>query len=128
MMATQKTYADAYQVENDEFRASFVTWIEDKLDVVKSSAIVDNRPLPKEEVFDRTKELLYALSKKGIKPMFINPSVDGGIMVEFEDKGIYRMVEIDNEDDIVLLIRDKEKTEAFDLTPRNYLVQILDRI
>ena len=38
------------------------------------------------------------------------------------------MAEIDNEDDIVFLIRDEERTKAFDLTPENYLDQIIDRI
>ena len=127
-MAIEKTHTNIHYVERDKLHTSFITWINDQLSVVKSNAALDGRPLPKIEVSDRAEALLYALLRKGIRPKFINPSVEGGIIVEFENKGVYHMAEIDDEDDIVFLIRDEEKTKAFDLTPENYLDQIVDRI
>jgi hypothetical protein len=103
-------------------------WAENKLNTVKRNAKIDDRPLPKQEVVNRAKALLYSLLQEEIKPKFINPSVDGGIIVEFENKGIYYMTEMDNEDDIIFLIRDEKKTRAFDLNSENYLDQIIDRI
>ena len=114
--------------ESDVLHQREDSWAENKLNIVKRNARADNRPLPKQEVISRAKALLYSLIQKEIKPKFINPSVEGGIIVEFENKGIYYMAEIDNEDDIVFLVRGKEKTKAFDLTPENYLDQIADRI
>ena len=127
-MAIEETHTNTHYAERDKLHTSFITWIKDQLNIVKSNATVDNRPMPKIEVFDRTEALLCALLRKGIRPNFINPSVEGGVIVEFENKGIYYMAEIDNEDDIVLLIRDKERTKAFNLSPENYLDQIVDRI
>lgn len=127
-MAIEETHVNTHHVERDKPHTSFIIWIKDKLNIVRSNAAVDGRLSPKREVFDKTETLLYALLKKGVKPKFINPSIEGGIVVEFENKGIYYMAEIDNEDDIVFLIRDEERTKAFDLTPENYLDQIIDRI
>ena len=133
-MAIEETHINTHHVERDKPHTSssgyypqFI-WIKDKLNIVRSNAAVDGRLSPKREVFDRTGTLLYALLKKGVKPKFINPSIEGGIVVEFENKGIYYMAEIDNEDDIVFLIRDEERTKAFGLNPENYLDQIIDRI
>ena len=127
-MAIEETHINTHHVERDKPHTSFIIWIKDKLNIVRSNASVDGRLSPKREVFDKTETLLYALLQKGVKPKFINPSIEGGIVVEFKNKGIYYMAEIDNEDDIVFLIRDEKRTKAFDLTPENYLDQIIDRI
>ena len=104
------------------------TWAENKLNAVVKNAKIDKRLLPSKEVVNRSEKLLYALLEKTIKPKFINPSFEGGIIIEFEKDETYYMAELDNEGDIVFLIRNNNGVQAFDLTPDNYLDQIIDHI
>ena len=72
-MAIEETHINTHHVERDKPHTSFIIWIKDKLNIVKSNAAVDGRLSPKREVFDKTETLLYALLKKGGKAEVYQP-------------------------------------------------------
>lgn len=72
---------------------------------------------------DRGKDLIKLLDKFDIKTEFVNPSHDGGLVVEFFKRQTYYLVEIYNDEDIVFLKR-AEKREAWDLTEDNFIQEI----
>lgn len=78
-------------------------------------------PYPNECLPDETIDYLQNL---GITPDFINPTQEGGLMIEFQAEGVYHMVEFFSDGDIVFLKRGAKATEAWDLTSSNYLPKL----
>jgi hypothetical protein len=58
---------------------------------------------------------------------FINPSQDGGVILELNRHGHYFLIEIFNDGDIVLLKRNGENREVFDLD-RKSLFELIGKI
>lgn len=71
-------------------------------------------PDPNSECVTNSYTIISYLDSFNIKVDFINPIVEGGVMIEFNKNGIYHMFEIYNDGDIILLKRDGNKREVFD--------------
>lgn len=71
--------------------------------------------VPNDEVINLAYSTLENIERYYFSILFINPSSDGGIIIELNRAGIYYLIELFNDGDIVFLKRDGENREVFDL-------------
>lgn len=76
---------------------------------------------PNLECIRITEAILQHLSANNIALDFINPSHEGGVIIEFTSGGSYFLIEIFNDSDIVLLKRDGDNRVAYDLEENNII-------
>ena len=101
-------------------------WIKSKIEYIKISSIKNSYPVPSEEVVKSIRNLLIKLDSSNIIQKFINPSIEGGIVLEFEKDNKYFIVDYGNNGEIGLVIRnEKGKRWAFDLNKKNFIKDII---
>ncbi len=76
--------------------------------------------LPSELVKEHTSKFLFRLSSYSINAHYVNPSHNGGIIIEFNKGNIFSVVEIFNDEDVVFLTRNKDKRKVWDLNLSNF--------
>ncbi len=64
--------------------------------------------------------LLKLSTNYSINAHFVNPSHNGGIIIEFNKENIFSIVQIFNDEDVVVLIRSNNKRKAWDLNLNNF--------
>jgi hypothetical protein len=84
---------------------------------------------PNLEIMEISKNIIKKLSLKNVNLDFVNPSHDGGMIIEFQLKNTYHLIELFNDGDIVLLKRniDTKKREVFDLDEKS-LTQFIAKL
>ena len=93
------------------------------LENARNRAMKMNITSPEQWSLDRGNDLLRLLQRLNIKTEFVNPSHEGGLVVEFLKSDAYYLVEIFNDEDIVFLRRANERM-AWDLTEDNFIQKI----
>ncbi|GEM_PF-3928497 len=80
--------------------------------------------IPNQKVLNLTNSVLKKIISQGFLIDFINPSVEGGIILELDRYGIYYLIEFFNDGDIVFLKRNGDNREVFDLDEEGLFEQI----
>lgn len=81
---------------------------------------------PSEWVLDVSFHILDYIKGKSIPVEFVNPSHDGGIVIEVYKNAEYHLLEVYNDKDIVYLIKAKEGTRVYD-TNKNDILTFLEK-
>lgn len=115
-------YVDFSEIKN--------SWVNNIMSKLRKRAQVNHFPLPTDRVLEITQNLLFALKEKSLFPQFINPSSEGGVVVEYTHSEKYLIVEIINNGEIALLRRNNvsNQSEAFDLDENNLVGHALESI
>lgn len=86
-----------------------------KIDNLKSQAKKEKNLLPNDWSIDLTRKVINKLLKeKKVELEFLNPSNEGGTLIEFYHNDIRYTLEIFNDQEIVILYRKNGKRKAFD--------------
>jgi hypothetical protein len=75
---------------------------------------------PSDAVRNQTFKFLTKLNNYSLTADFINPSHDGGIIIEFKKEDNFCVLEIFNDQEVVFLIRNNNTRKAWDLNHNNY--------
>lgn len=59
-------------------------------------------------------KILEYIEGRSIEVSFVNPSHEGGVVIEFYLNNTYYLIEIYNDKDLVFLIKEKDNTRAYD--------------
>lgn len=59
-------------------------------------------------------KILEDIEDHSIEVSFVNPSHDGGVVIEFYLNDTYYLIEVYNDKDLVFLIKEKDSTRAYD--------------
>jgi hypothetical protein len=80
-------------------------------------------PAPKPITLNRSSYFINLLKELfSVNLEFVNPSPDGGVIIEFYESGVYFLIEFFDDGDIVLLRRDEENTKTWDFTSSNQVL------
>lgn len=104
------------------------SWIVNVMSKLKRNATVNGFPLPNERTLELTSDLIKSLRQKKLTPQFVNPSPEGGAIVEYFNEGKYLIVEIINNGEIALVRKSDNNTEAFDLEEANLTRYALESV
>ena len=88
-------------------------------------AIENGYPVPNKEILDDVYKLIGELEKRDVNIMFVNPSIEGGIILEFEKNQKYYILDYDNNEEIGFLVRQLLKRWAYDLNKNTFIDFIL---
>ena len=75
---------------------------------------------PNEAVKNEAFRFLTRLNNYSLTADYINPSHDGGIIIEFTKDNIFSVLEIFNDNDVVFLMREDNSRKVWDLNHSNY--------
>jgi len=82
---------------------------------------------PSKNVLESCSLVISMLNRKGFNIDFINPSKDGGVILELTKDSVYYLFEFFNDGDIVFLKRNGQSREVFDLDKKS-LIEYIQKI
>ena len=76
---------------------------------------------------DVSKKIIKHLAAKNAQVEFLNPSQDGGVVLEFTISDTYLLIEVFNDKDIVFLKRKNKNRDVYDATEKN-IFKLIDEL
>ncbi len=101
--------------------------LENKIEATREKAKILGVDCPKKDVIEFSSIVFDKLTEQGFIFDFINPSKEGGVILESSKDGVYYLFEFFNDGDIVFLKRNGQNREVFDLDKKG-LLQVIDKI
>jgi hypothetical protein len=83
---------------------------------------------PNEGVKNEAFRFLARLNNYSLTADYINPSHDGGIIIEFTKDNIFCVLEIFNDNDVVFLMRENNSRKVWDLNNSNYEAFVISEL
>lgn len=117
----ENNYQLSEQYEGYDFLIKKLT-LQKTGEMLTTRALESNFKAPNFWAVEHAQRALDLLNSKNISQEFLNPSPEGGIIIEFYNNDNYYLIEFFNDEEVVFLKRDPNKRRStWDLTSNNYL-------